>query len=106
MNNLDTCIKLSSAKRRHCSTIQLVGLTTLLITIVVHFFPVTLRAADPNFTAEQNARLDEATKLNSQVMKLIGEGKYKEGLEPARKAVAIRKEILGDKNSRTANSLC
>jgi CHAT domain-containing protein/tetratricopeptide (TPR) repeat protein len=65
----------------------------------------SVRSAEPEFTPEQRQRLEEATRLNDQALKLHQQGRARDALVPARQALAIRKALLGEKQFDTANSL-
>ena len=62
-------------------------------------------ASAPAFTAQQEARLDEADRLDEQMLEFYRQGKAREALVPAKKVLAIRREILGEKHHGTATSL-
>ena len=62
-------------------------------------------AKTPELTAEQQAQLDEATKLLQQVVELHRQGRVRDAIAPAKKALAIHKEVLGEKHLHTALSL-
>ena len=53
----------------------------------------------------QQSRLDEASELHTQVIKLIEQGKPKEALPLAERSLAIRQEILGQWQAVTGSSL-
>jgi CHAT domain-containing protein/Tfp pilus assembly protein PilF len=83
-----------------------------LVTIGVLAGAANRAAADPLETAEtsklsknQQARLDEAGKLDDEVHKLYGQGKAKAAVPLAKQALAINKEVLGEKHPVTALSL-
>ncbi len=56
-------------------------------------------------TQEQRQRVAEADRLNGEVMALIGAGKSGDALQPARRALAIREEALGERHPFCATSL-
>ena len=58
-----------------------------------------------NLTVEQEAQLDEALKLNDKMLELYGQGKAREAIPFAKQALAICKEVLGEKDNLTAMSL-
>jgi CHAT domain-containing protein/tetratricopeptide (TPR) repeat protein len=60
---------------------------------------IQLRARLP---AEQRRRLRQAERWNERVFRLWGDGRSKEALGPARKALAVRREVLGEWHRLTA----
>src|SRR5947208_9144363 len=56
------------------------------------------------FTTAEQQRLDEANRLNQQVLELYKQRKYREALPLAKQDLAIRREILGDLNAVTASA--
>ena len=54
---------------------------------------------------DQRRQLDEATKLNAKVIKLLNSGKYADALLPAQQALETRQKILGEKHPFYAISL-
>jgi CHAT domain-containing protein len=56
-------------------------------------------------TADQRRQLQEANQLNSEVVKLHGQGKTREAVPLAQQALAIRKEVLGEQHPASALSL-
>jgi CHAT domain-containing protein len=56
-------------------------------------------------SAAERTRLSEAAELNTRVTQLFGTGKFKEALPLAEKAVAIRREVLGEDHPACAVSL-
>jgi CHAT domain-containing protein/tetratricopeptide (TPR) repeat protein len=56
-------------------------------------------------TAAQQARLDEAKRLNKKVLHLYDQGKFGDAIPLAKQVLAIRNEILGEKHPDYANSL-
>src|SRR5258708_509655 len=63
------------------------------------------RSAEPQLTTEQRQQLEEANRLNTQVLKLYQQGQAREAVKPAQQALAIRKRVLGEKHPLTAQSL-
>ena len=61
--------------------------------------------APPELTAEQQSRLEAAENLNLAVVRLSSQGNLREAVVSARKALAIRRDILGEKHLLTATSL-
>ena len=51
--------------------------------------------------SEQRRKLDEADRLNDQAVQLYNAGKAREAVAPARQALAIRKEVLGEPTPTT-----
>ena len=68
---------------------------------------VRAKAANPNaqLSSSQQQKLAEVEKLNAQVLDLTEQGKYKEGLAPAKKALAMSQEAVGLKHMDTAIAL-
>jgi CHAT domain-containing protein/Tfp pilus assembly protein PilF len=56
-------------------------------------------------TGEQRQKLAEADRLNREILALNRAGRYGEALQPARRALAIRKAVLGARHPDTAGSL-
>jgi CHAT domain-containing protein len=56
-------------------------------------------------TAGQRGRLGEARRLNAQGMHGYRKGQYREATVPARQALAIRREVLGERHPDTITSL-
>lgn len=66
----------------------------------------SIALAEPaQLTPAQQERLDEAKKLDAQDDALYDQGKIREALTLAQRALAIRQEVLGEKHPETANSL-
>lgn len=63
------------------------------------------RAQQSKSLAGQQAQLDEALRLNDQAVGLYQQGKARDAVSTARKAVDIRKRILGEMHPFTARSL-
>ena len=59
----------------------------------------------PTPSAQQSAELEEAKRLNQQVEQLYEEGKYKQAIPLAERALAIREKVLGKEHLDTATSL-
>ncbi|HEX6730998.1 MAG TPA: TonB family protein [Pyrinomonadaceae bacterium] len=57
------------------------------------------------FTAEQNAALTEARQLSQRVVQLHGSRKFDEALPLARRALELRRGVLGENNSLVADAL-
>jgi tetratricopeptide (TPR) repeat protein len=62
-------------------------------------------SAEPQFSAEQRQQLEEAKRLNDQALKLFQQGRARDALVPARQALSIHKQVLGEKHPGTAQSL-
>jgi CHAT domain-containing protein len=62
-------------------------------------------AAEPQKSSAQQAKLDEATALNSKVLGLLRQGKAAEAEPSARQALSIRENILGPNHLLVAQSL-
>jgi CHAT domain-containing protein/tetratricopeptide (TPR) repeat protein len=56
-------------------------------------------------TPAQRQRLGEASRLNGEVVALYGRGKFREAVQAAQQALAIRKEVLGERHPDYAQSL-
>jgi CHAT domain-containing protein/Tfp pilus assembly protein PilF len=67
----------------------------------------TLRgnAQSPTTTPSSQAALDEAAQLGKLVVKLFGEGKYREAIAPAEQALALRERSLGPHHPDVAECL-
>jgi CHAT domain-containing protein len=61
--------------------------------------------SQPPPSAQQSAELEEAKRLNQQVLQLLKEGKYTEGIPLAERALAIREKVLGKEHPDVAQSL-
>ena len=61
--------------------------------------------ATPQLTAEQNNALSEAARLSQTVIDLNREKKFDEALPLARRAVELRRGVLGDNNALVADAL-
>ena len=70
--------------------LPLVTLSTILLALT------SLSGAGP---------LDDATRLNAEVVKLYREGRYPEAIPHAREALRIREEVLGPAHLDVAQSL-
>ncbi|NJO61976.1 MAG: tetratricopeptide repeat protein, partial [Richelia sp. RM2_1_2] len=66
--------------------------------------PVTGQT-QPTQSNQQSPELQEAERLNQQVVKLYQEGKYAEAIPLAEKALAIREKVLGKEHPDVATSL-
>lgn len=62
-------------------------------------------AAPAAMTAEQSAKLAEATRLTAEAVKLHGQGKFDEALPLAERALALRTEAVGQEHQSVAASL-
>lgn len=65
--------------------------------------PTTQTGAAPPGGAQSEAA--EAARLNSEVIKLFGLGKYDEALPPARRVVELREKLLGPDHPAVASAL-
>ncbi len=65
--------------------------------------PVAAQTNPPS--AAQSAELEEALRLNQQVLQLYKEGKYSEAIPLAQRAIAIREKALGKEHPTVATSL-
>ncbi|MEH1800478.1 MAG: tetratricopeptide repeat protein, partial [Nostoc sp.] len=65
----------------------------------------TIGQSIPPVSTAQSAQLAEAERLNEQAIKLYNEGKYSEAIPLAERALAIRKQILGEEHPDVATSL-
>ncbi len=61
--------------------------------------------SQPPPSAQQSAELEEAKRLNQQVLELLNEGKYTEGIPLAERALEIREKVLGKEHPDVAESL-
>jgi tetratricopeptide (TPR) repeat protein len=61
--------------------------------------------AQPPQSTQQSAELQEAERLNQQVLQLYQQGKYNEAIPLAEKALAIREKLLGKEHPDVAQSL-
>ncbi|NEU73123.1 CHAT domain-containing protein [Hassallia byssoidea VB512170] len=61
--------------------------------------------SQPPPSAQQLAELEEATRLNEQVLQLYKEGKYSQAIPLAERALEIREKLLGKENLDVAGSL-
>jgi tetratricopeptide (TPR) repeat protein len=57
------------------------------------------------FSPEQRRRLADADRLQTRAHRFREEGKFEEALTDCQKALAVRKELLGEKHRLTADSL-
>ncbi len=80
-------------------------LRLLLSTLLTLLALRALQAAPPQLTADQQAKVNDAVRLNTQMMQLAGAGKYSEAIPLAEKVVAIQKQVYGLKNINTAVAL-
>ena len=60
---------------------------------------------NPKYTPVEQAKLDEAAKLNRQGVQLYGQGKYADAEKLAKQVLAIHEEVLGPDHSDTATAL-
>ena len=58
---------------------------------------------NPSGQTAQSAELGEAQRLHGQVMKLYGEGKYREAIPLAGRSLAIREKALGTEHLDVAS---
>ncbi|MHC5727353.1 MAG: CHAT domain-containing protein, partial [Nostoc sp.] len=88
-------------------TRQVITLTTLLATagLWVLMPKPTIGQSIPPVSTAQSAQLAEAERLEQQTDKLYNEGKYSEAIPLAERALAIRKQILGEEHPDVATSL-
>jgi len=56
-------------------------------------------------TPAERKQLDEAKRLNQQLLEMEKQGEYSEAISPGRRALRIRKRILGEEHPDTATSL-
>jgi CHAT domain-containing protein len=56
-------------------------------------------------TPAQRQQLTQARALNRHILELYRQGKYREAIQPAQQALALRKEVLGEKHRSSATSL-
>ncbi|QSJ20056.1 tetratricopeptide repeat protein [Nostoc sp. UHCC 0702] len=61
--------------------------------------------SQPPLSAQQSAELEEAKRLNQQVVQLYGEGKYSQAIPLAERALAITEKVLGAYHPDVATSL-
>jgi tetratricopeptide (TPR) repeat protein len=66
--------------------------------------PVTAQSSPP-LSAEQSAELEEAQRLNEQVIQLYNQGPYAAAIPLAERALAIREKVLGKEHPDVATSL-
>src|SRR5437016_14596095 len=85
-----------------------------LILILVCLSPIASFAANDSslvkpqqgqkLTPEESAQLEEAIKLSGRVVELYKDKKFDEALPLAKRAIDIRKRILGEQNGLTASA--
>ena len=61
--------------------------------------------SQPPLSAQQSAELEEAERLNQQVIQLYGKGKYSQAIALAERALAITEKVLGAYHPDVATSL-
>jgi len=66
---------------------------------------VSLFAAGGRAQSQASPALEEATRLNNEVVKLYAAGKYAEALQPAERAVELREKELGRDHTLVAGAL-
>ncbi len=78
-----------------------------LMTLSLVLFALCLLVAEPSRAQQRPATgdLNEATRLNEQVIRLYVEGRYDEAIPLAVRALAIREKSLGADHPSTATSL-
>jgi len=73
-----------------------------------HTIDARLLAADidrwERLTADQRQQLAEADRLIADAARSAGQGKYREALGPAQRALALRRQILGENHQSTADA--
>ncbi|HAX74953.1 MAG TPA: kinesin, partial [Cyanobacteria bacterium UBA11372] len=80
--------------------------TALIATLgIVTGVPGGMVAQTPTPSAEQSAEVEEAERLNQQVVELYQQGKYAEAIPLAQRALAIREKALGSEHPDVAASL-
>jgi CHAT domain-containing protein len=81
------------------------GAYLAILSLAVVYHAAAARAAEPPLTAEKQAQLDAATKLNEQVENLFGQGRYAEAVKLEQQVLAIREQVLGPNHPDVATSL-
>ncbi len=61
--------------------------------------------ANPPQSAQQSAELEEALRLNQQVIQLYNQGQYAAAIPLAERSLAIREKVLGKEHPDVALSL-
>ena len=61
--------------------------------------------ANPPQSAQQSAELEEALRLNQQVIQLLNQGQYAAAMPFAERSLAIREKVLGKEHPDVAQSL-
>ncbi|MGO9601282.1 MAG: tetratricopeptide repeat protein [Isosphaeraceae bacterium] len=79
----------------------------VVILAPVTFFdePLAPQAAPPRSHSKADDRLAEAKSLSAEVVRLYGQGRYREATAKARRALAIRERVLGKHHPDTAACL-
>jgi tetratricopeptide (TPR) repeat protein len=67
--------------------------------------PAGGNSTPPRYTPEQQARIEENSKLVAQAVKLNSQGKYAEAVEAGKQALAKCEEIVGPDDPETARCL-
>jgi len=81
------------------------SLRSLIVMVILVGGTLRSYAQSPSTTPSSQAALDEATQLGKLVAKLYGEGKYREAVAPAERALALREKALGATHPDVATSL-
>jgi len=107
-------VRLYIEKRIYCRTsasqvagedfMRLLTFALILAASTVSLLPRVV-VAQGRLSPQQDARLNEATRLQAQARQLRQQGKAREAVPLAEQALAIRKELLGLNHRDTATSL-
>ncbi|MFP4009849.1 MAG: tetratricopeptide repeat protein, partial [Spirulinaceae cyanobacterium] len=75
----------------------------LLLSLHLGTIP-TLAQTQPTLTTQQTAQLEEANRLNQQVLQMLREGQYTAAIPLAQQALAIREQALSSDHPDVATS--
>src|ERR1700733_9551730 len=81
------------------------AIRAVIVMIILVGGALRSNAQSPATAPSTQAALDEAAQLGKLVVQLYGEGKYREAVAPAERALALREKALGPNHPDVANSL-
>ncbi|WP_324616405.1 tetratricopeptide repeat protein [Lusitaniella coriacea] len=82
-------------------TLAILSLTGLLVGIATP----NIAQTNPPLSSQQSAELEEAKRLNQQIVQLYRQGQYAAAIPLARRALSIREKVFGPEHPSVATSL-
>ncbi|MBW4449171.1 MAG: tetratricopeptide repeat protein [Spirirestis rafaelensis WJT71-NPBG6] len=93
------------AKTQGCIKLVSWSMTAALALGLLVSIPAEVTGQSQPPSTQHSADLEEAKRLNQQVLQLYNQGKYTEGIPLAERALAIREKVLGKEHPLVAQSL-